>query len=99
MLYGWAGSAAFIVLILFTAGRCYWTVMKYRHETHFLTPLCLGLAFFWFFFLANEYKISILRNANYQMLVWVWLGLSQAVVTTIETEIGDNDYDVGEEAA
>jgi hypothetical protein len=99
MLYGWAGSAAFIVLILFTAGRCYWTVMKYRHETHFLTPLCLGLAFFWLFFLTNEYKISILRNANYQMLVWVWLGLSQAVVTTIESEIGDNAYDVGEEAA
>jgi len=94
MLYGWAGAGAFIALIVFTAGRCLWAVRRYRKEIHFLTPVCLGLTVFWVLFLVNEYKISILRMANYQMIVWIWLGISHAVVNALKRDAGTDMLDL-----
>jgi len=48
----------------------------------------VGFSLFWFVFLVDEYKISILRNPNYHMLFWIWLGLSNALLKTIRQDEG-----------
>ncbi|MCD6321394.1 MAG: O-antigen ligase family protein [Clostridiales bacterium] len=83
MLYGWLGMLCFLLLIFYTDFRLIFVVLKYRRKNSFLVVLALGLALFWLIFLVDEYKISILRNPNYHMIFWIWLGLSNAVVETL----------------
>ncbi len=82
-LYGWVGAFAFVAMIVVTWSRSFSTAMRYRRRKSFLLALAVGFAFFWGVFLANEYKISILRNPDYQMLFWIWLGLSNAIIKSI----------------
>jgi O-Antigen ligase len=84
MVYGWIGSFAFIGIIVVTFFRLLSVTLKYRKKRSFLLVLSFGLTIMWGAFMAHEYKISILRNANYQMLFWIWLGLSASVVKTIK---------------
>jgi hypothetical protein len=84
MIYGWLGSLAFIGIILMTFFSLLSVTLKYRNQKSFLLVLSFGLTVMWGAFLMHEYKISILRNANYQMLFWIWLGLSASVVKTIK---------------
>jgi hypothetical protein len=86
-LYGWLGAAGFVLLVAVTAGRCFRASIEYRREVHYLQPLCLGMAVLWVMFLINEYKINITRLANYQMMIWIWLGLTDAVVSTIDNDL------------
>jgi hypothetical protein len=84
MLYGWMGSLAFLGLILVTLKRLVMVTFKYRRQPSYLIVFSLGLATMWGMFLVHEYKIGMLRNANYQMMFWIWLGLSSSVVKTIQ---------------
>jgi hypothetical protein len=84
MIYGWMGSLAFIGIILVTFFRLLSVTLKYRKQKSFLVVLSFGMTIMWGAFLIHEYKISILRNANYQMLFWIWLGLSASLVKTIK---------------
>ncbi|MEI6269351.1 MAG: hypothetical protein WCP01_10760 [Methylococcaceae bacterium] len=84
MIYGWLGSFSFISLILVTMHRLVMVTIKYRNKQSYLIILSLGLFVMWGMFLIHEYKIGMLRNSNYQMLFWIWLGLSSSVVKTIK---------------
>lgn len=86
MVYGWVGSFAFLSMIVLTAFRMFRTSMRYRKRKSFLVVFAVGFTMFWLVFLIDQYKISILRNTNYQMLFWIWLGLSNAVFKTIRYE-------------
>jgi hypothetical protein len=85
-LYGWIGSLAFLAMIVVTAFRSFTISMRYRHRKSFLMVLAVGFTMFWGVFLANEYKIDILRNPGYHMLFWIWLGLTNSLVKTIRYE-------------
>jgi len=84
MIYGWTGSLAFLLLILITATRLVLTAWKYRREKTYLPVIALGFSVFWMIFIIDQYKISVLRNPNYHMLFWIWLGLSNAIVNTLK---------------
>lgn len=83
MLYGWLGSFAFLGLILLTLHRLVVATLKYRQKQSYLLVLSLGMSVMWGIFVIHEYKIGMLRNGNYQMIFWIWLGLSSSVVKTI----------------
>jgi hypothetical protein len=85
-LYGWVGAFAFLTMIVVTAFRSFTTSMRYRRRKSFLIVLVVGFTMFWGVFLMNEYKIDILRNPNYHMLFWIWLGLANSVIKTIRNE-------------
>lgn len=84
MIYGWIGSLAFLSIIILTLIRLFSVTLQYRKEKSFLLVVSFGLTVMWAVFIVHEYKISILRNANYQMLFWIWLGLSSSVIKTIK---------------
>ncbi len=86
MLYGWIGSFAFLAMVILTGGRCALTALRYRRRRTFHVVLAVGFSLFWLVFLADEYKISILRTPNYHMLFWIWLGLSNALLKTIRQD-------------
>lgn len=83
MLYGWFGSAAFLLLIIVALVQLIYAVIKWRQRKNYLITLSVGFVFFWIFFLADQFKISILRNPNYHMIFWIWLGLSNAAFRTL----------------
>lgn len=91
MIYGWLGMAAFLFLIVYSNLRLLVATIKHRFRDSFLVVVSLGLTFFWLIFLIDEYKISILRNPNYHMIFWIWLGLSNAVVGTLKLKQIDSD--------
>ena len=82
-LYGWVGAMAFLSMIVVTWFRSMGAALRNRNRKSYLVVFALGFSMFWFVFLANEYKISILRNPSYHMLFWIWLGLTNSVVKTI----------------
>jgi O-antigen ligase len=86
MVYGWLGSLAFIALILLTGFRAFTHTLRYRRRRNYLVALSFGFVVFWLVFLADQYKISILRNLNYHMLFWIWLGLTHATLRTLREE-------------
>ncbi len=85
-LYGWIGSLAFVSMIIVTWARSAKVSLRYRKRKSFLIVLSVGFTMFWSVFLTNEYKISMMRIPNYEMLFWVWLGLSNSVIKTIRYE-------------
>ena len=79
MIYGWIGSVSFISLILITIVRLKNIFLKnYRNSIHYL--LQVGFFFALLFMMINEYKISLLRNETYQLIVWIWLGIANALI-------------------
>ena len=87
MLYGWMGSAAFLLLVLIIASRVFITLLQHRRKRNILLVMLTGFSMFWFVFLADQYKISILRNSGYTMMFWIWLGLSNAAVKTLRRDM------------
>lgn len=87
-LFGWVGSLAFVAMIVVTWTRSARVSLKYRKRKTFLIVLSVGFTMFWGVFLTNEYKISMMRIPNYEMLFWIWLGLSNSVIKTIRYEQG-----------
>ena len=83
MLYGWVGSLAFLGIIILTLFRVSMAALRNRRRNSALAVLVIGLSMFWFVFMADQYKISIIRNPGYHMLFWVWLGLTHASVRTL----------------
>ena len=83
MIYGWIGTIAFLVMILVTLFRLCGVSLRYRRRRDYLIVLAAGFSLFWVVFLIDEFKISILRNPNYHMLFWIWLGLSNSIVRTL----------------
>lgn len=83
-IFGWIGALAFLAMVLFTSFRSLLISIQFRKENNWLLALSFGFTVFWLMFLVNEYKITILRNPNYQMLFWIWLGLSNSVIKTIK---------------
>lgn len=86
MLYGWGGSAAFLALVLLTFGRTVSAAIRYRRVKSPLVVLVTGLSLFWFVFLIDQYKISVLRTPGYVMMFWIWLALSNATIATLRNE-------------
>ena len=83
MLYGYIGSFVFLLIIL----RAIFLSIKSRKKISkgfYLKPILIIMPFFWILFLLDEWKISMLRNANYHMLVWMFLGLNMAIIKTIK---------------
>ena len=73
-------------MIALTAYRVFAASLKYRTRKSFLIVLAVGFTMFFGVFLADQYKLSILRNPNYQMMFWIWLGLANSVVKSIRCE-------------
>lgn len=94
MVYGWFGSAAFLLIIIVTFIRLTYVALKWRQSKNYLVTLSVGLIFFWVFFMTDQYKVSILRSPNYHMIFWIWLGLSNAVIKTLKEasseEVGED---------
>jgi hypothetical protein len=86
MLYGWAGASAFLLIIFVTIGRLIRVVTTYDSR-HYLVAVCLGFLIAWLGFLVEELKSGVMVQApHYAMIVWIWLGLSNAAVKTLKTE-------------
>jgi O-antigen ligase len=86
MLFGWAGALAFLLLIVITWFRCIKAVFRNRKAKTHLVVIIGSFSMFWFIFLVDQYKISVLRNPNYFMMFWIWLGLANAAIRTQRTE-------------
>lgn len=86
MIYGWSGAIAFLLLTIKTFLQLLRISLKYKEKDNVFTPFCFGFALFWLLFLANEYKINILRTPCYTMLFWIWLGLAKAVIINFYNE-------------
>ncbi|MGH1366132.1 MAG: hypothetical protein ACRBF0_21410 [Calditrichia bacterium] len=87
IIYGWVGAFAYLGIILVILLRLIKIMISHRKTKHYLMPLIIGLSLFWILLLADQFKISILRMMNYQMLVWVFLGLSSAVIRTFQLNL------------
>ena len=87
MVYGWFGSVAFLLMILVTEARLLRVALRYRRRRSYLVVLATAMSMFWVVFLADQYKISILRQPTYHMLFWIWLGWSNAIVKTMKVEL------------
>ncbi len=79
MIYGWIGSTAFFIIFIYMLGNLW---MIFQNDTYDSTfrAIATALFTFWLFFFINEFKINFLRGASYQMLIWIWLGLSYSVI-------------------
>jgi len=83
MIYGYIGSFIFLFIIL----RTIFLSMKSRikiSKGFYLKSMLIYMPFFWMLFLLDEWKISMLRNNNYHMLVWMFLGLNMAMIKTLK---------------
>lgn len=82
ILYGWIGAFAYVGIVLVLLFRLIKTVFVYKNVRHYLMPVIIGLIFFWVLLLVDQFKISLLRMMNYQMLIWLYLGFTAAVLRT-----------------
>lgn len=89
--YGWLGTACYLLLVVGTALRSYSCYLKYRKLEHLLVPLTLGFAVLWCIFLLDQYKITVTRNHSYFLLTWLWLGMTHAVVNSLQQRNQKND--------
>jgi len=83
MIYGWTGAIAFILLILTIMFRLLKISIVLSNNKTWYISACIGFFLMFIILLANEYKISFLRNPNYHMVVWMWLGFANALYRTI----------------
>lgn len=77
MLYGYSGMIIFFCLIWVVIYR---SVKSYTSSKTITGSLVSAMPLFWALFLVDEWKISMLRNPNYHMIVWIFLGLNIALV-------------------
>lgn len=81
--YGWLGSAALVLIVVMTGLRSYRCYFRTRKLGDTLVPLALAFAVIWGIFLADQYKISITRNPNYFLMIWLLLGFTHAIANTL----------------
>ncbi|MEI6681818.1 MAG: hypothetical protein WCO44_04285 [Bacteroidota bacterium] len=79
MIYGWFGSGAFFLIFLFMMVGL-WNVFQNSAYNNSFRAIANSLFALWLFFFLNEFKINYLRGASYQMLIWIWLGISYSVI-------------------
>jgi len=84
MIFGWIGSAAFLGIILITLFRLNKLLIDHRRSTSYLLLPALGFSLMLVFFLFNQYKINAMRWPHYYMIVWVWLGMANAVINSFK---------------
>ncbi|MBI3626426.1 O-antigen ligase family protein [Candidatus Uhrbacteria bacterium] len=86
-LYGWTGSAAYMLLFLSTVWRLFKAVKK-NSFTHPMVMACLGFLMSVVLFLIDEVKAgNAVQHINYPMIAWIWLGLANAAVRTLRFEL------------
>jgi hypothetical protein len=83
IFYGWIGAASYLLLILITEGRIVTNYLTAKRFDHFIVPVAFGFSICWVIFLLNEYKISVTRNPQYFLLIWLLLGLTHSVANSI----------------
>jgi len=89
MNFGWFGAAAFILIIITVFIRLS-KMVRIKNKSYmplYLYATILGFLIFWPLFLIDEYKVNMLAKNNYQAIVWIWLGISNALVRTARGEI------------
>lgn len=77
MLYGFSGMLFFFCLmfvVIFRSLKSYTSSMSVAGSIVSVMPL------FWAIFLLDQWKISMLRNPNYHMIFWIFLGLNIALI-------------------
>lgn len=80
-LYGYLGMFCFLFLIfrIMTLN----TILNFKkNNLSYLNPILSVMPYFWVFFLIDEWKISMLRNSNYHMIIWIFLALNYAIIKT-----------------
>ena len=91
MIYGWIGSFAYIVLVLYISFILFRKYLTSQNSP--LSGIVLGFAFMFLFFLMDQYKINSLRFYNYHFLIWILMGLALSVFNqkprTIEDPVVD----------
>jgi hypothetical protein len=83
IFYGWFGGAAYILLVIFTGLRALRCFLRNRRRRHYLVPVVFSLAIAWGIFLADQFIISVTRNATYFLLTWILLGLTHALINAL----------------
>ncbi|MFD1140183.1 O-antigen ligase family protein [Larkinella insperata] len=74
IMLGWIGTCLFVALLV---SHFYQTITACRVATQpHLEALILGMSVLWVVFFINEFKIQAIREPNYLMLIWCWLGFS-----------------------
>ena len=87
MVFGYSGGIVFLLIILVTFYRLIDIQLLHSKNKHYLMPLVYGFTFLILFFLINQIKATILSDAGYFMIFWIWLGLANSVVNTIKKDI------------
>jgi len=82
LYFGWIGTVAFLSIILITLKRLLSVIglNKSSPGGWSLVALCFLLSII--LFVLNEFKIGIIREPNYFMTIWIWLGLANALYRT-----------------
>jgi hypothetical protein len=89
-VFGWTGSLFFILLIVNTIKNIIIVNLKRKNkESNYLTILSYSFIFAFVFFLINQFKATIITYPHYFMIFWIWLGLANATVRTIEAQEED----------
>ena len=81
MVYGYLGLLIFLSLVI----RIIILSVKakfFKINANYLNPILTVIPLFWIIFLIDQWKISILRNPNFHMIIWIFLGLSMAIIKT-----------------
>jgi len=78
--YGWFGAIAFILLFLNIIIQIWHIIFRRKTVMNFNPSIYISFFLFWVLFLIDEYKIEMNRSPNYQMMIWILLGLSFALV-------------------
>jgi hypothetical protein len=80
ILFGWGGALAFLLIIFTILFRLMLALKRIKDiRNPFIANIIIGLIVFWSTFLVHEYKINILRNLHYVMLIFIWLGISNSL--------------------
>jgi len=85
IIFGWGGATAFLFIIFTVLFRLMIALKNMKNiSDSFMANIIIGLIVFWITFLIHEYKINILRNVHYVMLIFIWLGISNSIANTSE---------------
>ncbi len=81
MIYGWLGSISLLLIILYVIVKNIKAMTtQARLYSSWKKPLFNGLLFMWFIFIVDEYKISMLRDPYYHMLIFILLGINYSLL-------------------
>lgn len=86
MLFGWAGSAAIILLLPYLIIKLKIVIDKAYKGNYYLFIPASGFFFLIIFFIINEYKMTALGYNHYTMVIVIMLGFSNAIIKTYESD-------------